>query len=88
MIGSKMSILSWIDFEDATYITPLKKRIGMYVDALESFYIYMPVELSLDLTPLFLSNYPVIKKSLLCSSETKQNSAHIWASLVHFKSRL
>src|SRR5690606_39142727 len=37
---------------------------------------------------LILSNYNITKKYLLCVSAQNRNSAQMWASLVHFKSRL
>lgn len=37
---------------------------------------------------LVLSNYNITKKYLLCVSEQNRTSAQLWASLVHFKSRL
>lgn len=46
------------------------------------------LDLSLLLCSLFLSNYDLHKKHSICWSEQNGCSAQLWASLVHYKSRL
>lgn len=46
------------------------------------------LDLSLPLCSLFLSNYDFYKKYSICLSEQSGCSAQLWASLVHYKSRL
>lgn len=83
-----MSILNWSDFELCMHISSVDRIPGMYLHTVQQLYIDVPVELSLNLLPLLISNCQIVKEPLFCLSETIQDSAQIWASLVHFKSRL
>lgn len=72
------------------FLTPCSLRVERAIRTVLSSltrYLYMPIELSLDFIPLFLSNYPQHTQYLICMSEPNQSSAQMWASLVHFKSR-
>lgn len=55
--------------------------------------ISRPFQYFLDLSLFFylsllLSNYSPLSKNLICVSAQNGSSAQLWASLVHFKSRL
>lgn len=93
-----MSILSWMDFED-TYDThrewhilcgldPVRKRPGIAIAEPNVFIQFDILDLSLLLCYLFLFNYVLCKKNSICLSEQNGSSAQLWASLVHYKSRL
>jgi len=92
-----LSILSWIDFEDTHYtrtewilrgLHPVRKCPTISIVEIKVPIQFDILDLSLLLCYLFLSNYYLYKKNSICLSEQNGCSAQLWASLVHYKSRL
>jgi hypothetical protein len=92
-----LSILSWIDFEDTPYspiecilrgLHPVRKRPAISIVEIKVPVQLNILDLSLFLCYLFFSNYYLYKKISNCLSEQNGCSAQLWASLVHYKSRL
>lgn len=82
-----MKVLRVLDYITLAELAEVTERVFRSAFSRLSAYIYTPIELSLNFTPLFLSNYPQHTQYLICMSEPNQSSAQMWASLVHFKSR-
>lgn len=92
-----MSILSWMDFEDTHYtrtewilcgLPPVRSRPAIPIVEIEVPIQFNILDLSLNLCYSFLSNYDLYIKNSICLSEQNGCGAQLWASLVHYKSRL